>query len=179
MGMSDDAAVSSVAMFGGRNHTHDFGDTWTWDGTTWTQQHPAVSPAPREGLGLAYDAARNVLVAFGGEDLARTYFGDTWTWDGGDWRVPFVAHLHLSPASGPPGSMVTTTGNGFAAFEDVTITFIDSVNGKTNLGTFTTDSAGGFDAAVTIPANATQGVQKLSAVGAVSRQKAKATFTVT
>jgi len=61
----------------------------------------------------------------------------------------------------------------------VTITFVDSVAGKTVLGTFATDAAGSLDAQVTVPMDSTPGAQKITAVGAVSHQKAKAKFTVT
>ena len=127
IGMTYDADHSGVVVFGGRSHTHDFDDTWTWDGTTWTQQHSATSPSDRESMGMTYDAARGEVVVFGGEKLDRSYFADTWTWDGTTWRVPFVAHLHLSPDSGPPGTVVQVTGTGFAAFESVTLTFVDPV----------------------------------------------------
>ena len=44
------------------------GDTWTWDGTTWTQQHPAASPPARYGASMAYDAATRGVVLFGGNN---------------------------------------------------------------------------------------------------------------
>ena len=59
------------------------GDTWTWDGTDWTQRTPAHSPSPRYCLGMAYDAARGQVVLFGG--YGGGDLGDTWTWDGTDW----------------------------------------------------------------------------------------------
>ena len=179
IGMTYDADHSGVVVFGGRSHTHDFDDTWTWDGTTWTQQHSATSPSDRESMGMTYDAARGEVVVFGGENLDRSYFADTWTWDGTTWRVPFVAHLHLSPDSGPPGTVVQVTGTGFAAFESVTLTFVDPVAGKSGLGTFATDATGAFAAQVTVPSNSSVGARKITAVGAVSGQKTKATFTVT
>jgi hypothetical protein len=70
-------------------------------------------------------------------------------------------------------------GTGFAAYESVNMTFIDSVNGTTVLGTFTTDGKGRLEAQVTVPANATVGAQTVTGYGTVSHQKAKATFTVT
>jgi len=62
------------------------GQTWTWDGRTWTERHPAHSPGPRTGATFAYDTARQRLVLFGtaaGYDDVPP--GDTWTWDGSDW----------------------------------------------------------------------------------------------
>jgi hypothetical protein len=36
--MAYDAARGEVVMFGGRNFSGPYGETWTWDGTDWTQQ---------------------------------------------------------------------------------------------------------------------------------------------
>ena len=127
---------------------------------------------------MTYDAARGEAVLFGGNsDSGR--LGDTWTWDGAHWRVPFVAHLHLSPGSGPPGTPVRVKGTGFAGGEQVTLTFVDSVAGKTTLGRFTTDATGSLRALVMIPVSATMGAQRITGAGTVSLQKAKATFMVT
>jgi hypothetical protein len=186
MSMAYDATRAEVVMFGGFDGSM-YNDTWTWDGTTWTEEHPGTKPAGRAYQGMTYDATRGNVVLFGGWDLNNSnVFGDTWTWNGTTWRIPFKAHLDLTPGSGPPGTVVQWTGTGFAAFEQVTITFIDSVNGETVLATAETDALGDFTSqrptaarAIWIPLNATPGMQKVTAVGAVSHQKAKATFTVT
>jgi hypothetical protein len=49
-------------------------------------------PSPRDGMGLAYDAARHEVVLFGGR-AGNSYFADTWMWDGGTWieRHPAAA----------------------------------------------------------------------------------------
>ena len=39
MGMAYDAASGQVVLFGGGGHAW-LGDTWTWDGTDWTQRTP-------------------------------------------------------------------------------------------------------------------------------------------
>jgi hypothetical protein len=41
------------------------GDTWTWDGSNWTQRVPAISPAIRYGAGIAGDVATGDVVLFG------------------------------------------------------------------------------------------------------------------
>jgi hypothetical protein len=64
-------------------------------------------------------------------------------------------------------------------YDHVTLTFVDSVNGKTVLSTFTSDVLGGLQTQVTIPRDATAGAQRITAIGKRSRQMAKATFTVT
>lgn len=43
-----------------------------------------ASPVARDGAAMAYDAARQRVVLFGGSDGA-TLFNDTWTWDGNLW----------------------------------------------------------------------------------------------
>jgi hypothetical protein len=180
VGMAYDASRGEVVLFGGFDDSaSSLGDTWTWNGTTWTREHPATSPSDRGGPGLTYDAAAAEVLLFGGRSVDVGTLGDTWTWDGTIWRVPFIAHLHLSPKSGPPGTVVQVTGTGFAAVEKVTITFIDSGAGKSVLGTFATDATGHLTAQVTIPLNSTAGAQKITGVGKVSDQRAKATFTVT
>ena len=57
----------------------------------WTQLAPATSPSARNGHAMAYDAACQRVVLFGGSNL-----GDTWEWDGTDWT-------HLAPSASPSG----------------------------------------------------------------------------
>ena len=81
--MAYDAATGNVILFGGQTPStqEDFADTWAWNGTTWTQQHPAVSPSARFSASMDYDAATGNVVLFGGvtAGLSRR-FNDTWTW---------------------------------------------------------------------------------------------------
>jgi len=106
-GMSYDAGHSQVVLFGGAGGDAVYvplGDTWIWDGTNWTQQHPLVSPPTRVAASMAYDAASHQTVLFGG-GIAGTSIcvpyvlcepvGDTWTWDGSNWT------LHLLVVSPP------------------------------------------------------------------------------
>ncbi len=83
-----DAATGTVVLFGGFTRaaggTVTFGDTWTWDGSTWTKQSPASSPPARGAASMAYDAATGTVVLFGGSG-ANGPFSDTWTWDGSTW----------------------------------------------------------------------------------------------
>jgi hypothetical protein len=89
--MAYDAATRTVVLFGGWNGSSDLGDTWTWNGTTWTKQHPAVHPSARFGAAMAYDAATRTVVLFGGSGVS----GDTWTWNGKTWTK-------RHPATSPP-----------------------------------------------------------------------------
>jgi hypothetical protein len=78
-------AGNYVVMFGGLTQSLPgpvytaLNDTWTWDGTTWTQ-HAGPGPSPRRAP-LARDGGDNVLL-FGGDNVT-TQFGDTWIWNAG------------------------------------------------------------------------------------------------
>jgi hypothetical protein len=62
---------ASVVLFGGETYDPGepfaFADTWIWNGltTNWTPQ-AATGPRPRAEASIAYDAARRVVVLFGG-----------------------------------------------------------------------------------------------------------------
>lgn len=61
-------------------------ETWTWNGTTWTNENPAQSPSPRDRAAAAYDRANHQLVLFGGFTAAG-WSVETWIWDGTTWTV--------------------------------------------------------------------------------------------
>ena len=85
--MAYDAATGTAVLFGGETTREVFyGGTWTWNGTTWTHQHPVTRP-PAENAAMAYDAATRTVVLFGD--------GSTWTWDGTTWT-------EQHPAASPP-----------------------------------------------------------------------------
>ncbi len=65
-------------LFGGDDPSGNYlGDTWTWDGTTWTELAPATSPSARADASMAYDPATAQLVLFGGVVNLASIFGDT------------------------------------------------------------------------------------------------------
>lgn len=81
-----------LVMFGGRipsggsgNARSYAGDTWEWNGTSWTQKATS-GPAARAGHAMASLGGKAVL--FGGyAGLAREDLGDTWEWDGVAWSL--------------------------------------------------------------------------------------------
>src|ERR1017187_1175686 len=57
---------------------------------TWTQKLPTASPSGREAPAMAYDAARQQVVLFGGQgETSFNQFADTWVWDGTTWAQKF------------------------------------------------------------------------------------------
>jgi hypothetical protein len=68
--------------------------TYGWDGETWRYHGPTNKPAARAQAAMAYDAARDEVVLFGGKQWNQLTLGDTVTWDGTNWS-------RRSPASSP------------------------------------------------------------------------------
>lgn len=77
-----DSARRRILMTGGQDASGaDLTDTWTFDGTSWTNASAPIAVPPG---GLAYDAARDRVVAFGGlernsRDRLSEFDGATWT----------------------------------------------------------------------------------------------------
>ena len=71
--------------------------TWIWNGSAWTQLHPAHEPSNRSNIAIAYDPATKQVVLFGGLGVVGNtkMLSDTWTWDGTDWR-------QQHPVTSPP-----------------------------------------------------------------------------
>src|SRR2546425_645745 len=75
-----DAARRKTVLFGGDTGTTKTGDTWTWDGFTWTQESLSLSPPRRSHASFAYHPLTETLVLFGGvggEKTTPELLGDT------------------------------------------------------------------------------------------------------
>jgi hypothetical protein len=112
-----DASRKLVVLFGGASGSNLFADTWTWDGTEWTQIAD-TGPTARRAHALAYDSARNRVVLFGGSTAANPAVGDTWEWDGTEWTQvqdvgPSARRAHAM-AFDPTASRVVLFGGGNA-----------------------------------------------------------------
>jgi cysteine-rich repeat protein len=82
-----DAQLQKVILVGGRSGNGGTAvvrsDTWTWNGTAWTQLTPATAFAGRWWHAAAYDVGRKRLVMFGGYTTGTV--DETWEWNGTDW----------------------------------------------------------------------------------------------
>jgi len=93
--MAYDSARGVTVMFGGAGAAgQPLGDTWEWDGQTWTQR-AMTGPSARFGNAMAYDSDRAVSVIFGGGTTFTSGSDQTWEWDGapatGTWTQQFVS----------------------------------------------------------------------------------------
>ncbi len=50
-----DPVGKKVVLFGGFNANAVLNETWTFNGTTWTQVKTSVAPTPRAAASMAYD----------------------------------------------------------------------------------------------------------------------------
>ena len=70
--MAYDPGTGNVVLFGGNSGVGNltYNDTWTWNGTTWTQLSPTTSPSVRLAATMAYDANVAGLILFSGKALS-------------------------------------------------------------------------------------------------------------
>jgi hypothetical protein len=90
-GMAADPSTDTVVAFGGGSAFVSppglFHGTWTWNGSDWTQQHPAHHPSGRIGEGMAFDPVSGTVILFGGLMKFPAYSDQTWSWNGSDWTL--------------------------------------------------------------------------------------------
>jgi len=80
--MAYDAATGNVVLFGGIGSSGGqpyLNDTWVWNGSTWTEENLTNLPPGRYGAMMAYDAAAENVVLFGGNGDNTNFLSDTWT----------------------------------------------------------------------------------------------------
>ena len=105
--MTSGGVTNGLVLFGGDSISgFPTADTWTWNGTDWTQQSPAHSPSARRGAAATFDPVMGQPLLFGGIDAVSSYLADTWTWTGADWSLQTPAH---SPPARGFAAMVFNT----------------------------------------------------------------------
>jgi hypothetical protein len=88
--MSFDERAGVVLLYGGNFREDTFEDLWAWNGTRWTEiRPPGATPGPRRLHAMAYDAARDRTVLYGGAGPRPSggtdVYSDTWEWNGSRW----------------------------------------------------------------------------------------------
>ena len=125
--------TNGALLFGGFDGTNYLADTWTWDGTNWTEQSPATSPPARAGATIEYFDGEVLL--YGGYN-GTSYLNDTWLWDGTTW----TEQSGTNPPARAYASMAEDTGY---AFGTGALVLFGGYNGTSYLGdTWTYTTAG-------------------------------------
>jgi hypothetical protein len=102
--MAYDEAAHQVVLFGGMGDAGAvLDDTWTWDGSAWTQQHPSVSPPARAFAGMTYDPDGRDLILVGGRQMQAA--GGPIVCSGGVSGSVTATVPRLAPASPPNGAL--------------------------------------------------------------------------
>jgi hypothetical protein len=115
-----DGSSKQIMRFGGSPwfyaNGNDSSDTWEWSGIDWTQLTPATHPYQRDSAAMAYDAARQQVVLFGGESVSpspTTDLGDTWTFQG----IPSTQVIITVPA----GVQFTFNGQTYTGSQTINV----------------------------------------------------------
>jgi hypothetical protein len=85
--MATDGARHRIVLFGGAGATTGngyYGDTWLWDGNSWTKAAD-TGPSARSQMAMAYDSDRERVVLSSG--ATSSAINDTWEWDGLTWTL--------------------------------------------------------------------------------------------
>jgi hypothetical protein len=93
--MAYDSIRQRTVLYGAQktlNNIDTTGDTWEWDGDSWTQVCADCPPPSRALHSMVFDSVRGRVVLFGGWDATLTNLADTWEYDGTGWieRTPLV-----------------------------------------------------------------------------------------
>jgi hypothetical protein len=109
-GLMYDPKNNNMLMFGGIKDQSGtpLGDTWTWDGKIWTEQHPDPAHRPPATSIWASDPAGAGVLLY--DNVHR----ETWLWNGTDWNQlnplhsppAFVRLLTISPTGSASGHLL-------------------------------------------------------------------------
>jgi hypothetical protein len=78
--MAYDPLRQRTVMFGGNTGTTVLGDTWEWDGATWSPVS-TTGPSARDRHAMCYDPLTQRVMLEGGSVGGN----ETWLWNGGTW----------------------------------------------------------------------------------------------
>jgi hypothetical protein len=184
--VADDTLGGYLVLFGGSGPHGALGDTWLWNGGTWTAVRPGGAPPPRAGAAAAFDTASRQLVLFGGLGAGGVGLGDTVILGeqapvtlgpgqatsstgstGSTGSSEAAPTTGAAPRSSSPhdlrrGDLVSVSGTGFNPGTRVTITFHSA---GVVVGRATTDRQGHFSATVAVPGSASTGAHHFEASG--------------
>ena len=141
-----DPKIDRVVLFGGYSLPADVGalnDTWTFDGTDWTQITAGPVPGTRGNASATFDVATQSVLLFGGyRDTPPTNLNDTWTFNGSVWAQASPVHTPMArwgaslAYDGANNNSVLFGGNSGAGFINDTWTY----NGSDWVQSFPTHS---------------------------------------
>ncbi|MDP9194271.1 MAG: hypothetical protein M3P06_21450 [Acidobacteriota bacterium] len=111
-----DPKLKKTIMFGGYNNNNYRDDTWTWDGTAWTELKMDGDDRPphRGQAAMWYDPLQQKVILYGGIGRGSvnervTRYSDMWAFDGTAWTELTIAE-HPGARFGPQIGVNPVTG---------------------------------------------------------------------
>jgi hypothetical protein len=92
--MGFDAASGMVVLAGGNTDLGQAVDTWTWDGTQWTES-AATTGGYAMWSATASDPVRGTVVTFGGSGSKQAAVNTTEVWSQGTWSTGILTGAPL------------------------------------------------------------------------------------
>jgi len=128
------SSANDVLLYGGTNASGDLGDTWTWNGTTWSEPTLTEGPGPLEQAGFVYDPTMSVPLLYGGID-ATTVDNYFWAWNGSEWieggGTDSVSLYGMAMAQDPANGQLVISGGEYSSTSTNYETFkVDYINGQ-------------------------------------------------
>lgn len=134
-----DPTARKVLLFGGRLADDTvLADTWSWNGTAWTQIPTTSQPSGRFGVSMMFDGQHVTLIGGNGGPMGNPMGPrhDAWWWDGANWNM----------AAEPPADVGGLAG--FDPIRNVAVTF--NIAAKK---TYTYDGTTWTVASMTVPSH--------------------------
>ena len=104
-----DPAINRIVLFGGRDGSKTYGDTWLFDlgSKSWREVRAASAPEARFGHAAAYDPKSKRMLMFAGQGAG--FFNDVWAFDAAKETWQKLATQGTAPAARYGTSAVVDT----------------------------------------------------------------------
>ncbi len=89
--MAFDQGTGRAVLYGGWSGTSALGDTWSWNGTKWTDHGTTGTAGPRIQPALCWTPWLGVVMFGGASGFGSGFYNDTMAWTGTDWLPTLTA----------------------------------------------------------------------------------------
>jgi YD repeat-containing protein len=125
-------SANDLVLFGGTNSGGDLGDTWLWNGTTWSEPTLTEGPGPLEQTAFVYDPTMTVPLLYGGID-GTSVTSAMWAWNGSEWieggGTDIVYLYGMTMAQDPTNGQLVVNGGEYSStstnFETFSVEYIN------------------------------------------------------
>lgn len=112
------------------------GETWLWNGASWSQAQSQAAPPARSTTHLVYDGINECVLLYGGVGIDGTPLNDVWLWDGQVWTEQ---HPRAYPTPVGGAALACDLKNRQAVLFGGIMGF-DGASGSNRVGTFSNET---------------------------------------